>query len=161
MKHTRISAFAVALLLAALTAHAQTYQWKDSAGRTIISDTPPPGTAKSSRALGTSPAPASEAAKTEETSKPADAPKSTAEKDMEFKKRQQDAKEKADKEAKEKATEEAKRDNCERARRNLAALESNQAITSLDANGQRQVMDTTQRQQEMERARKIMADSCK
>ena len=93
--------------------------------------------------------------------KAAEGPKTTAEKDLEFKKRQQEAKEKADKQAKEQAAEAEKRDNCERAKRNLAALENNQPMVTLDENGQRKVMDTTQREQEMERARRFMAESCK
>lgn len=37
---------ALCLTLACLSAQAQTYRWTDSSGRTVISDTPPPGTAK-------------------------------------------------------------------------------------------------------------------
>ncbi|QKV56827.1 MAG: DUF4124 domain-containing protein [Dechloromonas sp.] len=63
----------------ALTAHAQTYQWKDSSGRTVISDTPPPGSARDARGIGLSPPPSSSAPKAE-AAKAADAPKTTAEK---------------------------------------------------------------------------------
>lgn len=146
----------------AVSAQAETYQWKDANGRTIVSDTPPPGSAiKGSRALGTSPAPVSEKPKSEEASKTADAPKSNAEKDMEFKKRQQEAKEKADKDSKEKTAEADKKDNCDRARRNLTALESTQPMATLDDKGERKIMDNSQREAEMERARKFMAESCK
>jgi len=101
------------------------------------------------------------AEKVADSTKAPEGPKTTAEKDLEFKKRQQEAKEKADKQAKEQAAEAEKRDNCERAKRNLAALENNQPMVTLDENGQRKVMDTTQREQEMERARRFMAESCK
>lgn len=37
----------LALALTSICVQAQTYRWVDSAGRTIISDTPPPGKAKS------------------------------------------------------------------------------------------------------------------
>lgn len=37
---------ALILLLACAGAHAQTYRWTDPAGRTVISDAPPPSTAK-------------------------------------------------------------------------------------------------------------------
>jgi hypothetical protein len=151
----------IALLVAAsattLSANAQMYQWKDSNGRTVISDTPPPGSAKAVKNIGTPP-PTPAATATEKT---ADAPKTTAEKDMEFKKRQQDAKDKADKDAKEQAVATEKKENCERARRNLAALESSQPVTQADENGQRKVMDNSQREQEIERARKFLADTCK
>jgi hypothetical protein len=165
---TSKSSLVIALVLASTTAgisaQAETYQWKDGNGQTVVSDIPPPATAKGRRSIGgTKPAVVSEAIpeKSTDAVKAADAPKSTAEKDMDFKKRQQEAKEKAEKQAKEQTAETEKRDNCERARRNVAALEANQPLATLEENGERKVLDTTQRDQEMERARKIMADSCK
>lgn len=156
MKTALIIALAISAGIVSVSGNAQTYQWKDSKGRTVISDTPPPGTTKTSQTIGgatpSTPAP---------VEKTADSPKTTAEKDLEFKKRQQDAREKADKEAKEKAAAADKQENCERARRNLAALESSQPLATLDENGQRKTMDNTQRDQEMERARRILAESCK
>lgn len=142
----------------ALPVHAETYQWKDSNGRTVISDTPQPGAGKAARVIGGQMPSVS-------TEKPADktaeAPKTTAEKDLEFKKRQQEAREKADKEAKEQKLAADRQENCDRARRNLIALESKQPMATLDEKGERKVMDDSQRQQEMERARQIMAESCK
>lgn len=159
MKPALVFALGIASTVATVTAHAQTYQWKDGNGRTVISDTPPPGTAKASRTLGS---PSSAA---EEITKPAekltDAPKSTAEKDLEFKKRQQEIKEKADKDAKEQTAAAEKRENCDRARHNLAALASNQPMATVDEKGERQLMEASQRDQEMERARRFMADYCK
>jgi len=159
MKLALVFALGVASTAAIVTAHAQTYQWKDSSGRTVISDTPPPGSTKASRAVGGPPAATTESERSAE--KPLDASKSTAEKNLEFKKRQQEAKEKADKEAKEQTAAAEKRENCDRASRNLAALESNQPFATLDEKGERQLMDTSQRDQEMERARRFMAESCK
>ncbi|PKO39320.1 MAG: glutaredoxin family protein [Betaproteobacteria bacterium HGW-Betaproteobacteria-4] len=43
------------LLLAAVGVQADTYRWTDSGGRTVISDTPPPGGAKSIAKLGGKP----------------------------------------------------------------------------------------------------------
>lgn len=159
MKLALVFALGIASTAAIVTAHAQTYQWKDSNGRTVISDTPPPGTAKAPRTLGGLPPAVVESAKPAE--KLTDAPKSTAEKDLEFKKRQQESKEKADKDAKEQTAAAEKRENCDRARRNLAALESNEPFATLDEKGERQLMDASQRDQEMERARRFMAESCK
>jgi hypothetical protein len=68
--------FCVPTVAFALSAHAQTYQWKDSSGQTVISDTPPPPTAKGRRSIGgnqpsvVSEKPAETAA---EAAKPADA----------------------------------------------------------------------------------------
>jgi hypothetical protein len=163
-KYSLVFALVLASTTAVISAQAETYQWKDSNGQTVVSDIPPPASAKGRRSIGgVKPAVVSEAIPEKPTDAPkaADAPKSTAEKDLDFKKRQQEAKEKADKQAKEQTVEAEKRDNCERARRNLAALESNQPLAAADDSGERKVMDTTQREQEMERARKIMADSCK
>lgn len=156
---------AAATSIAAINAvYAETYQWKDSTGQTVISDTPPPSNAKSRRAIGApQPAVISEkpAEKPADGAKSPEGPKTTAEKDLEFKKRQQEAKEKADKQAKEAAADAEKNDNCERAKRNLTALENNQPMVTLDDKGQRKYMDTTQREQELEQARRIIAESCK
>ena len=153
MKSPLIFALCVMSTVAAVSAQAQTYQWKDKNGRTVISDTPPPGSAKSSQVSDAGPA--APAATTTE------APKTLAEKDMEFRKRQQEAKDKAEKEAKEQAAAAEKRENCERARRNLAALESSQPLASIDENGQRKSMDNGMRQQEIERARQFIIETCK
>ena len=156
---------AAATSLAAVNAvYAETYQWKDSSGQTVISDTPPPSNAKSRRAIGAQqPSVVSEkpAEKPAEGAKAPEGPKTTAEKDMEFKKRQQENKEKADKQAKDQAAEATQKDNCERAKRNLTALENNQPMVTLDENGQRRIMDTSQREQELERARRVIAETCK
>jgi hypothetical protein len=142
------------------TSHAETFQWKDSNGQTVVSDVPPPATAKGRRSIGgVKPALVSETLpeKPVDAPKVADAPKTTAEKELEFKKRQQEAKEKAEKQV----AEAQRRDNCERARRHLTTLESNQPLNVLGDNGERKMMDAALREQEIERARKIVADICK
>lgn len=153
MKSPLIFALCVMSTVAAVSVQAQTYQWKDKNGRTVISDTPPPGSAKPSQI--------SDAAPAAPAATPTEAPKTFAEKDMEFRKRQQEAKDKAEKEAKEQAAAAEKRENCERARRNLAALESSQPLASIDENGQRKSMDNGMRQQEIERARQFITETCK
>jgi hypothetical protein len=164
-KSTFIFALFFPLTVASISAYAETFQWKDSNGQTVVSDVPPPATAKGRRSIGgVKPAVVSEVIPekpADGSTKAADVPKTTAEKDMEFKKRQQEAKEKADKQAKEQADEKDKAENCERARRNLAALESNQRINTLDVKGERNAMDASQRAQEIERARKFITDTCK
>ncbi|TXT32570.1 MAG: hypothetical protein FD131_143 [Rhodocyclaceae bacterium] len=157
---TFIFALFLPLTVATISAHAETFQWKDSNGQTVVSDVPPPATAKGRRSIGgMKPAVVSEALpeKTGDAPKVADAPKTTAEKDLDFKKRQQEAREKADK----LAAESEKSENCERARRNLVALESNQPLSTYDEKGERKLMDSSQRDQEIERARRFVADTCK
>ena len=46
MKTALILALAVASTATVIDANAQTYQWKDSSGRTVISDTPPPASVR-------------------------------------------------------------------------------------------------------------------
>lgn len=158
MKPALLLTLGIAACTAFVPAHAETYQWKDSNGRTVISDTPQPGAGKAVRVIGGQTPTVSSEKPAEKTS---EAPKTTAEKDLDFKKRQQEAREKAEKEAKEQKSAADKRENCERARRNLAALESNQPMTNYDDKGERKLMDDTQRQQEIERARQFMAEFCK
>ena len=158
MKPALFFALGIASTAAIVTAHAQTYQWKDSTGRTVISDSPPPAAAKASRTISGPPAAAGESAKPAE--KPTAGPTTTAEKDLEFKKRQLASKEKAEKEAKEQAMAAEKRENCNRARNNLGALEANEPFVVYDEKGERQIMDTSQRNQEMERARRYISEAC-
>ena len=153
-----IFALFLASTAASLAAQAQTYQWKDGSGRTVISDTPPPGSIKDRRAIGERRA-AVVSDKSEE--KPAEVPKSMAEKDLEFRKRQQEAREQAASKAKEQAAEKERQESCENARRNLAVFESNEPVATYDENGQRKLMDSPQRTQEIERARRFVAESCK
>jgi hypothetical protein len=160
-------ALVFALFLASTVAFdaacAETYQWKDSNGQTVVSDVPPPASAKDRRSIGgRQPAVVSEqlAEKPADGAKTAEAPKTIAEQELDFKRRQQEARENADKQAKEQAAATNKRENCERARSNLAALKANQPLTTYDDKGERKLMDTMQREQEIARARRFMAESC-
>ncbi|OMG54984.1 hypothetical protein BJN45_07475 [Azonexus hydrophilus] len=168
MNKTLIFAFVLASTASLTPAHAQTYQWKDGNGKTVISDTPPPASARGSRSIGVhqpavvteKPAESTAETKAAEAAE-ASAPLSTAEKDMEFRKRQQEAREKAEKDAKEAAALRDRRETCERARQNYRALQSTQPVLQYDQKGERQLMDNRQRQQELERTRRIMQEACK
>ncbi|WP_415035296.1 DUF4124 domain-containing protein [Azonexus sp.] len=167
----RTLAFAAALALCCGTLQAQTYQWKDANGKTIISDTPPPNSAQKKRSVGvahpklTTASPAENADENkqnpggdaaEKTPEKSASPQTTAEKDLEFRKRQQEAKEKAEKDAKEAAAARDRRENCDRARANYRMLQSDIPVLVGDKD-----MTQKQRQQEMERTRRIMQESCK
>jgi hypothetical protein len=156
MTMLKASHWAIALIVAgsAFGAVAQTYQWKDASGRTIVSDTPPPSAARVLRSSGAS-------ANTTENSGPAPAAKTLADKEQDFRKRQQEAREKADKDRKEQAAARDREENCRLARQNLGALESQQPIATFDENGQRQLMDSDRRQQELERTRRVVSESCR
>lgn len=133
------------------TASAQVYQWKDASGRTIISDTPPPASIKGGRTISTTPSPSASGSP----------PQSMAERDMEFKKRRQEASQKGEEAAKEQAAAAERRENCERAKGQLASLESGQRLVTHDENGERRYLDDDQRQREIAQTRKAMAESCK
>ena len=135
------------LSTATFVVSAQTYQWKDSNGRTVISDTPPPGNARQSRTMT--------------TAAPGEPGKTLAERDLEFKKRQQDNKEKAEKDSKESAAKADLQENCQRARQQLISLESGQRMSTTDSNGERRFIEDAERQKEIERVRKFINDSCK
>jgi Domain of unknown function (DUF4124) len=153
MKPALILALGLASVI--LTVQAQTYKWKDSQGRTVISDNPPPASARQVKPVeGTAPPAA-------ETMPAADAQKTTAEKDMEFRKRQQEAREKADKEAKAAAEAAQRREACDRARLHLQALESGRRMILPDGKGGETFLEDDQRGGEIERARKTIDESCK
>lgn len=165
--------FALALVsTVSFEAAGQTYQWKDSSGKTVISDRPPPGTVRDSRAIGTrqpkaiignaeDKAVATGEKPSAEKAPAADkAPQTFAEKEAAFQKRQQEAREKAEREAKEAAFARDRQASCEAARRNLTALSSGQTITQFNERGERVILDAAQRQQEIERSRRIMQDAC-
>jgi hypothetical protein len=154
-----LATLGIAIAIAISPCHAQTYQWKDSSGRTVISDSPPPGGVKSTaKTFGGVPI-ASSAEKTAE--KTAEAPKTVAERDMDFKKRQQEAREKTEKTEKEAKAARDRQENCELARRNLAALESGRQMATLDANGNPLMMDANERSAEVERSRAVIGETCR
>jgi hypothetical protein len=149
---------AVALSLA-LPASAQIYQWKDKNGKTIISDKPPPD-----RVPPPKPAEVDGGADAESTpapvAKPAPRPPAWVDQEMEFRKRQMEAQEKAEKEAKEAASAATREENCQKMSRWLQMLESGQRLSSLDDKGERQFMNDAQRAQEMEKTKSAYEAQC-
>ncbi|MDD3484602.1 DUF4124 domain-containing protein [Azovibrio restrictus] len=151
----RYSLILTTLLSLAMTlpAQAQVYKWKDAQGRTVISDTPQPGSGKQVPVVQT---PATTTPDAEE-----DKNKSWAEKDMELKKRQQEKKENAAKAEKEKAEAAQKQENCERAKKQKAMIDSGERLATRNAKGEREFMDDAQRQQESQRASQAVQEWCK
>lgn len=132
-------------------ATAQVYTWRDASGKVHYSDTPPPGADAKRVRAGTQGGTAGSAA-------PA---RSTAEQDMEFRKRKAESdKSQAKAEQEHKEAEENKR-NCADARNQLNALESGQRMSRIDASGERIVLDDEMRAQEIEKARKSVQSWCK
>lgn len=148
------------------------WAWKDDNGRTVYSDRPPPATVNTDRIVRQppnkqtvlpTPAPVDPSAKPAPDGKPAasaTAPKSLAEQEMEFRKRQQERAD-AEKKAQDEQTKlAAKAADCERAKGYLRAVEGGERITRTDAAGNREYLDDAQRAAEAERTRKLVQSTC-
>lgn len=142
------SAAGLLLLLFCMSVAAQTYQWKDKSGRTIISDSPPPAGVKS-RMLAP------------ESNNAADSQKSLADQDAEFRKRQQETQTRNEQDAKEKAANVQRKEYCDDARRQLALLKSGERIATREISGERSFMDDEKRAQETATMQRLLDENCK
>ena len=152
------------------------WAWKEDNGRVVYSDRPPPPSIKATQILrqpavaaptptpapqGASPAAAeTERAPAAESRPAASGPKSIAERDMEFRKRQQERADSERKALEDQQKAAAKAADCERSRRYLRALEEGVRITKTDASGNREYLDDAQRAAEVERTRKMVQQAC-
>jgi hypothetical protein len=165
----RIAVFVLASLSLA-SANAQVYKCIDAAGKIIYSQTPCPPNTKSgtvtrrvdrpSVAPAATPAEGSadKAAKGDAAKKTG--PKTTAEQEQDFRKRQQDQA-KAAKESGEKSAEaQRKEDNCRAARERLAQAEIGGRMTRLNPQGERYYLEDAQIEQEKTRARTDVSQAC-
>lgn len=144
---------AALLITGQATAGEYIYQWKDKSGQIVYSDNPPAGNVPwrmlRRDAVGeVNITPSSSGGKT------------TADRELESKKRQQEQTEKQAKSDKEGSDAKAKAQNCEVAKNQMAALESGQRVARFNAQGEREFLDDAQRAAEVERTRKVIADSC-
>lgn len=171
----RLAALAIATVAAAyMSGAAGQWAWKEDSGRVVYSDRPPPANIKSTQILRqpavAAPAPAPQAATPGGTAadgeKPAasaagsSAPKSVAERDMEFRKRQQERADSERKAQEEQQKTAAKAADCERSRGYLRSLEDGVRISRTDASGNREILDDAQRATEIERTRKSIQQLC-
>lgn len=172
-----LSAGAATLLLALLWASpaGAQWSWKDDNGRQVYSDRPPPSSVKPAQITkqpsrqvlapvpfvtpddAAKPAPDGKAAPTAAAPAP---PKSTADREMEFAKRQQERADGERKAAEEQQRSAAKAVDCERARGYQKSLEDGIRIQRTDASGNREYLDDNQRAAELERTRKVVQASC-
>lgn len=140
-------------LSAASPVLAQVYQWKDANGRTIISDTPPPSSAKVRKFSGDKSAPG--------TSTKEGSGKSLAEQEIEFRKRQLEQQDKAAQSAREQEQAEGRKRACADVRRQLGVLQSGERIALRDDKGERYFMEDAQRADEIRRAQGFLDSNCK
>ena len=166
-----LAALAVAFVAGTFAAGASAqWAWKDDNGRLVYSNIPPPPSIKATQIVR-QPGPSSpsaraaapvegESEKAASAPAPANAPKTYAERDAEFRKRQQ---ERADSERKTQEDQQKtaqKAVECERSRGYLRALEDGVRITRTDAAGKREYIDDAQRGAEMDRMRKAIRELC-
>jgi len=163
----RAALFAVSLL-AVSSAQGQVHKCIDAAGKVIYTQDPCPVNTKPgsiSRSAMQAPAAAPAAAPAESAAKgdaaKSSAPKTPAEQEQAFRKRQLDQA-KAAKESDQKAAEaQIKEENCRNARQRLAQYEIGGRQTRIDEKGERYYLEDAQIEQEKARARSDVAQSCK
>ncbi len=174
MKPTHLTLLALTLTLAAGLGHAQAiWKWKDKDGRIQISDRAPPNDVPARDILSQPPGASSKAgsatpAAAGDVGKPAAAPAAPAASGVDSaleKKRKQDAADKASQQAAAQAADKArvaatKAENCSRARGHMAALESGQRMSRMNANGEREFLDDAARAAESARTRQLMDSNC-
>lgn len=161
----------IALLLAclALPAHAQIYQYKDAAGRTVFSDRPAPPGAQTTRTFATGEADVptegeAEVSEKDTAAAPAEnvsTQDTPAVREAGFRQRQEERR-KAAEEAQRAAAEKARlADECARARNQLRMLESGERIALRNERGERVFLDDAERAAEAGELRKAIAEVCK
>lgn len=150
-----VALLAALSLVAAASVHAQMYKWKDASGRMQYGDRPPAGAsatpvAHAAGAAGTAAGGAAQPA----------APKSTAEQEQEFRKRQIERQEQAREHEKLAAQTKEREENCRRAKAHLASLESGIRQARLNDQGERFYLDDAAIDREKVDARRIVAQHC-
>ena len=161
-----LKTLAVASLSAcfALPALAQ-WQWIDTDGKKVFSDrSPPPGTPDKNilKRPGTAPVLASPPAADAAAAAPVAAPKVSG-KDalLEAKKKLADDEAAAKKKTEEEKVAKAKAENCESARRYVTTLDSGVRIATVNAKGEREIMEDAQRAEAKKRSQVIAQSNCK
>ncbi|HPU79591.1 DUF4124 domain-containing protein [Accumulibacter sp.] len=139
-----------ALLCIVAAAQAQIYKWQDQNNRTVISDRPPTGVVRKPLTIEAEAPPAA-----------ADAGKTMADREMDFRKRQKESVERNEKAEKEQRLTAQRQEDCDAARRSLQAMESGERVAMRDARGERYFLDDSQRQQEIARIRQTVQSNCK
>lgn len=168
-----LKTLAVALLSAcfALPALAQ-WQWIDTDGKRVFSDrSPPPGTldknilkrpASATPVVSPLAADGAAAASSAPAAAQGAAPKvSGKDAALEATKKRSDEEAAVKKKAEEEKVAKAKADNCESAKRYLSTLDSGVRIASVNAKGEREIMEDAQRADAKKRTQDIAQSNCK
>lgn len=165
-----LALIAVPMLLAAQAASAQ-WQWVDSAGNKVFSDTPPPpGVPEKSivkRPGARTPAPATAPAADDAPSTTPAAPAAVAapklsgtDPQLEAKKKQAEAEELARKKAELDKQLKSRADTCERAKRSKATIASGVRLATTNAKGEREILDDKAKAVETARIEEMIRTNC-
>jgi Domain of unknown function (DUF4124) len=147
------------LVLASPCQAQQTYKWTDAQGKIHYSDQPPPTTVKQSATIKrpksvAATAPAAPGATT------AEAPKTAAELDADFKQRKVEAAEREAKQKQAEADAAARKINCDMARGHLAQVQNGARIARTNAKGETEYLEDAQLAQEAVNAKKSVESWC-
>ena len=151
----------LALLLAAGTASAQMYRWIDKDGKVRYGDTPPPG-AKTSSIKAPPPGAAAPATAAKDATKDAKkGPMTAAEREQDYRKRQDESRKTAEKSDAESRAKTERAEGCERAKEQLRTLESGQRVMRTNSSGERFFLDDNQVAQEIAKGQQLVERACK
>ena len=161
------------ILAVPLLAHAQLYQWRDTNGRVVFSDTPPPpgipasniikspkprgAPAAAPAASGTGEVAGSDQGGQKSAAAKASAQKSVAEREADYKKRQADAAEKAQKDEQVASDEKRREEQCRSMRQGLSALEGGQRVRRFNDKGEPYFIEDAERARDVEKIRADLA----
>lgn len=142
------------------------WQWLDSTGRKVYSDTAPPSTIPDKSILKRPRQPSSAQTDAAETD-PSTETKSTAapapsgvDPKLEAKRKAAEKAEAAKKQAEDAARNQARAENCERAKRSLSTLTSGMRIRTTNSKGEPDVMDEATRAAEVRRVEDVVRKDC-
>ena len=159
----RISVAIWLALCVALPASAQ-YKWVDSGGKVHYSDKPPPSNVKTEKLRPPPPAPVrpveSEAGQGSNKEKAQSGPRTAAEQEQAFRKRQADAAKEEKEQSQKEAEARERAENCKRAKAAVANLELGGRQSRINDKGERVFLDDQQVAQETARARQEAASAC-
>lgn len=158
--HTAL--LAASALLLVVPAQAQ-WKWRDEQGRIQYSDRPPPASVPEKNVLQR---PVSQPALPAAPPAPASAPAAASgaavrDVPLEARKRQAEADEQAQRRAEEEKVARQRRENCERAREYARTLDAGMRIARVNAQGEREILDDTQRAAEQAKARDVIDSECR
>ena len=152
-------------LCLALPASAQMYKWVDSNGKVQYSDKPPPSNIKTEKLREAAPAASAPEASDAKGAAKKDAakagPKTQAQEEQAFRKRQLDATKAQEADEKKQAEVRQQAENCTRARAALTNLEMGGRQVRIDDKGERVFLEEDQIARETAKARQDVATACK